>query len=219
MSKPVLYQFIFSCSAEKIRRALHQKGVEWDTVEVEWFDRKAVQQVSGQTFVPVLVHAGQTLGPTSIKVADYIEEAFPGKSLYPSNSWGVCHIIDDYVEQILMPLSLKAFLPHAGRVMNNEAFDKDVLRMSGCTREELDRDFGTTVKQYAQHWGYFDRHFATRKYFVGDELSMADHSLYSQYWFATNNPEFREKLEKQGLRHVDAWASRMKADYFTQLPF
>ena len=86
MKKPTLYQFAVSCSTEKVRRALNHKGVEWETIEVNWFDRQNLIKVSGQKLVPIFVHNGNAVGPSSIEVLDYIEDNFEGPSIYPDDS-------------------------------------------------------------------------------------------------------------------------------------
>jgi glutathione S-transferase len=216
---PTLYQFVVSASCEKVRRALHHKGVTWNTVEVDWYDRSALEKISGQRLAPYFVHGDVKLGPSSIDVLDYIEEAFPGPTLYPDNSWGYCHMINEYSENVLFPLGGQSFLAAAATVMNSEVFDKDVLRITGKTPKQLQDNLRGLFTVYAKQLDYLDRHLKDRKYFIGEKLSAADHIVYSSFWFATNNPEFAKMVAARNFKHLDDWAARMKGDFFTKLPF
>jgi glutathione S-transferase len=219
MAKPTLYQFVFSCSAEKARRALHHKGVSFDAVEIDWFDRSKLKEASGQTRVPIFKSNGDTVGPTSMAIVDYVERHFPGPTLYPGDSRGLAHLINEYVETILFPLGMCAFLPAAASVLKSEAFDKDVVRMVGKTPEQLWAELPQIKDKYAPHLAHLDDHLSTRKFLAGDNLSAADHILYSNLWLATNNPKFAEMASSLPIPHLQAWMGRMKEDYFTKLPF
>lgn len=219
MSTPKLFQFIYSCSSEKVRRALHHKGISWETTEVDWFDRKPVEAVSGQNLVPVFQHEGNTLGPVSIEILDYIEDNFDGPTLYPNGSRGFCHIMNEYDEKVLFGLGCKVFFPAGAKVMNSEAFEADVVRLMGCSSQQLWDDLPKVAEEYKSHFSWLDDMLASNKWLAGDELSAADHIIYSNYWFANNNPMFAEMTAQMGFKNLDGWAARMKEDYFTTLPF
>ena len=58
-----------------------------------------------------------------------------------------------------------------------------------------------------------------KQFLAGDLVSAADHALYSNLWFATNNVQFRALVDALGLPNLPPWEERMKADYFTSIPF
>jgi glutathione S-transferase len=219
MKRPTLYQFAVSCSAEKVRRALNHKHVEWETAEVNWFDRQNLIKVSGQKLVPILVDNGNTVGPSSIAVLDYIEENFAGPSIYPDDSRGLCHIIDSYVEGSLFRMGLEIFFPAAAAVFKSDAFNKDVIDRMGKSPGELASLLPQNKEKYQRHLAIWDEHFATRKYFLGDKESAADFILISNYWFNSINPKFKEMIDSMGVANVQRWAARMYETWKTALPF
>ena len=210
MSKPTLYQFSYSMSCEKVRRVLKQKGVEWDTVEVGWFDRSPVKELTNQHLVPVFKHGDKVLGPASIEVIDYIEDTFDGPTVYPGNSRGISHILNEYDEKVLFGMGCQVFFPAAASVMSNADFDADVKRLMGKTPEELWADLPNVAEQYKAHLTNWNDHLANSPWFAGNELSAADHIIYSNFWFATNNPKFAEMEAGMGFKHLDAWFAKMK---------
>lgn len=219
MKKPTLYQFAVSCSAEKVRRALNHKRVEWETVEVNWFDRQSLVKVSGQKLVPIFVHDGNTVGPSSIEVLDFIEYNFEGPSIYPDESRGLCHMIDSYVEGSLFRMGLEIFFPAAAAVFKSDAFNKDVVERMGKGPDELAALLPRNKEKYERHLAVWDQHFASRKYFLGDKESAADFILVSNYWFNTINPRFKEMVNSMRFTNVQRWAGRMYESWETALPF
>lgn len=216
---PTLHQFVFSCSCEKVRRALHHKGITWRTVETDWFDRSSLEALSGQRLAPVLVHGETILGPDSIAILDYLEKEFDGPSLFPNDTRAFSQVMNDYVEGVLFPLAMRAFFPAAARSIENPSFEADVRRIAGASSDELWAKLPETLAAYEPHLKYLDGWLAASDYFAGDLLSAADHIVYSNLWFATNNPEFRKMVDSLGLSHLSAWEHKMKSDYFTAIPF
>jgi glutathione S-transferase len=219
MKKPTLYQFAVSCSAEKVRRALNHKQVEWETVEVNWFDRQSLIDVSGQKLVPIFIHDGNTIGPSSIEVLDFIEDNFEGPSIYPDDSRGLCHMIDSYVEGSLFRMGLEIFFPAAAAVFKSDAFNRDVIERMGKGPGELQALLPQNKEKYQRHLAMWDQHFATRKYFLGDKESAADFILISNYWFNAINPRFKGMIDSMGFTNVQRWAGRMYETWEQKLPF
>jgi glutathione S-transferase len=219
MKKPTLYQFAVSCSAEKVRRALNHKHIQWETVEVDWFDRRNLVKASGQKLVPILVHDGNTVGPSSIEALDYIEDNFAGPSIYSDDSRALCHMIDSYVEGSLFRMGLEVFFPAAAAVFKSDAFDRDVIERMGKSPSELAALLPRNKEKYQAHLAIWDQHFARRRYFLGDKESAADFILISNYWFNAINPQFKEIIDSMGFTNVQRWAGRMYETWKTPLPF
>ncbi len=79
-----LYEIPFSTNVERITLALAYKGLDVEHVEVDSADRAAVQEVSGQERVPVLVHDGRVV-VDSTTILEYLEERYPDPPLYPTD--------------------------------------------------------------------------------------------------------------------------------------
>lgn len=229
MGKPRMYEWITSQSAEKIRRAFHLKGVAYESVEVDFFERKNLIQASHQDLVPMVEHDGQMHGPDTWKLLEWVDETFPGPSLFPNNSRTLCFAIDKYVETILGH-SVRAFVPAAaGLLLTDEQkwafFDQVMIRrglVKESTRElvaEMQKGYPNLKDDYFPHLRYWDAHFATHKHVLGDAMSAADFSLYSNYWAMCISPPWTDIVKSAGLTNLHAWADRQKEFYYTKLPF
>lgn len=77
-----LYRARFSTNVERVALALAHKGLEAESVWIEYSDRSEVERVSGQGLVPVLDDSG-TVVVDSMAIVAYLEERWPQPPLYP----------------------------------------------------------------------------------------------------------------------------------------
>ena len=80
-----IYRIPFSTNVERVALALGHKGLQVEWVDVPADDRSAVESVSGQRLVPVLVEDGFVL-PESMEIVSYLETKHPERPLYPAES-------------------------------------------------------------------------------------------------------------------------------------
>jgi glutathione S-transferase len=80
--KPRVFRIPFSTNVERVALAAGHKGIQIEWVDVDPDDRAAVEAVSGQTLVPVLVH-GDEVVTDSPRILDWLEERVPEPPLYP----------------------------------------------------------------------------------------------------------------------------------------
>jgi glutathione S-transferase len=73
----------FSTNVERIALAAGHKGIEIDWIDVDPDNRSAVEELSGQPLVPVLI-AGDEVVHDSPRILDWLEEQFPEPPLLPS---------------------------------------------------------------------------------------------------------------------------------------
>jgi maleylpyruvate isomerase len=64
--------------------ALAHKGLEVESVVIDYADRSAVEEVSGQPLVPVIVDGGRVVAD-SARILEYLEEHYPDPPLYPDD--------------------------------------------------------------------------------------------------------------------------------------
>ncbi len=77
-----LYRAPFSTNVERVALALAHKGLSAESIWIEYEDRSAVERVSGQGLVPVLVD-GDTVVHDSMEIVSYLEGRYPDPPLYP----------------------------------------------------------------------------------------------------------------------------------------
>jgi glutathione S-transferase len=78
-----VYSTPFSTNCERVALAAAFKGLTIDWLEVPYDDRSAVEVVSGQSLVPVLID-GDFVLPDSPAILRRLEERYPDPPLWPS---------------------------------------------------------------------------------------------------------------------------------------
>jgi glutathione S-transferase len=78
----ILYRAPFSTNVERVALALAHKGIEVESVVIDYSDRSPVERVSGQSLVPVIDDDG-TVVVDSMEIVRYLEERHP--PLYPAD--------------------------------------------------------------------------------------------------------------------------------------
>jgi glutathione S-transferase len=77
-----LYRAPFSTNVERVALALAHKGLEVESIVIDYADRSPVEAVSGQPLVPVLVDGGQVVAD-SAAILRYLERKQPEPPLFP----------------------------------------------------------------------------------------------------------------------------------------
>ena len=78
-----LYRAPFSTNVERVALALAHKGLEVESVVIDYSDRSEVERVSGQGLVPVIEDGGRVV-VDSMEIVRYLEERHPEPPLYPA---------------------------------------------------------------------------------------------------------------------------------------
>jgi glutathione S-transferase len=92
-----LYRAPFSTNVERVALALAHKGLEVQSVWIEYSDRSPVERVSGQSLVPVLEFDDGAVVFDSMQIVRALEERFPQPPLYPPDAAGrarMIHFVD-----------------------------------------------------------------------------------------------------------------------------
>ena len=79
-----LYRGPLSTNVERVALALAHKGLEIESIEIDWDDRSPVEEVSGQGLVPVIDDDGEVVCD-SAAILRYLEERYPEPALFPSD--------------------------------------------------------------------------------------------------------------------------------------
>jgi glutathione S-transferase len=156
-----LYRAPFSTNVERVALALAHKGLEVESVWIDYADRSPVERVSGQALVPVLELDDGSVVYDSMQIVRVLEERFRGRPLYPAGAAGrarLIHFIDwfDGVWKVA-PNAIEAEI---GRDV------PDVARIDALAQEmaaALDR---------------FETMLDGHEYLFGDAFSAADCAAY-----------------------------------------
>jgi glutathione S-transferase len=79
-----LFRAEWSTNCERVGLALAHKGLEVESVLIDYADRSPVEEVSGQGLVPVIEDEGRVVNDSRAILA-YLEERYPNPALYPAD--------------------------------------------------------------------------------------------------------------------------------------
>jgi glutathione S-transferase len=201
MGDPVLYGLSRSVYTRIARLALEEKGVRYTLEEVEIFGPAGVpaEHRARQPFgrIPAFAHDGFTLYETGA-IARYVDEAFAGTQLQPQDPHArarmnqVIGIVDSYCYR---PMIWGVFF--ARIVAPAEGFQPD----EGHLAETLTKS-RTCCRALQDILG-------SRRYFTGDELTLADlHTLPILLYFSMAQEGAETLAAHTRLR---AWLDNMAA--------
>ena len=151
-----LYRGPLSTNVERVALALAHKGLEVESIEIDWDDRSPVEEVSGQGLVPVIVDEGGEVVYDSATILRHLEERYPDPPLFSS----------DPARRAEMDVFIDWF---------NEVWKRD----PNGIEEELEGNaypaaIASMSKRMAEHMDRFERMLDGRDYLMGDEVSAAD---------------------------------------------
>ena len=188
MAQVTLYGSPISTYVRTARMALAEKGVSYDLKDV-WVDSPEIKQRHPFQKIPVLRHGDFELYET-FAVARYIDEAFPGPALQPSDAkararmtqWISVH--NSYCYPTLIGgIVLERVAPKLLNRPSDEAKIKATLPDAQQRLDVLEKALGTTP------------------YLAGIEPTLADYFLYPVMFYVSVVPEGNALLESRpGLR-------------------
>jgi glutathione S-transferase len=189
-----LYRAPFSTNVERVALALAHKGLAVESVWIEYSDRSAVERVSGQPLVPVLMD-GDRVVVDSMEIVRHLEERHPHPPLYPADA--------ARREEMLVFIE---WFNHVWKVWPNliEA-GSNVEECSAAMSRALDR---------------FERMLEGRDHLMGDDFSAADVAAFPFLKYALlrepeDDEDFHLILEKHqpldGHPRLAAWIERVDA--------
>jgi glutathione S-transferase len=77
-----LFRAEWSTNCERVGLALAHKGLEAESVMINYSDRSQVEEISGQGLVPVIDDDGRVVND-SRAILSYLEERYPDRPLFP----------------------------------------------------------------------------------------------------------------------------------------
>ena len=195
-----LYRAPWSTNVERVALALALKGLEVESVLIDYSDRGPVREVSGQELVPVIVDEDGTVVSDSLAILRHLEDRHPHPPLFPADE--------------ARRAEVDVFLDWFDRVWKEppNAIEAELAR---------DRPDSARVSELgalmADRLDLFERLLSGREHLLG-ELSAADLAAFPFLKYARGRePQDDEPFhvildERQGLeRHprLAAWIERM----------
>ena len=195
-----LYRAAWSTNCERVTLALGHKGLDAEDVWIEYSDRSAVEQVSGQPLVPVVVIDDEVLHD-SPRILARLEELYPTPPLYPADRARRAEL-DVFTE----------WFQHVWKRPPNE-----IERILGLP--ETDPDQIAELSGLMNEWlDFFESMLVGRDYLFGHEFSAADCIAYPFLKYAAGRDPADDELfhrilhehqSVEGRPQLAAWIERV----------
>jgi glutathione S-transferase len=195
-----IYRAPWSTNCERVTLALGQKGLEAESIWIDYSDRSLVEEVSGQPLVPVVDFDGEIVHD-STRILVRLEELYPEPSLYP----------DDPARHAEMDIFIEWFNDVWKRPPN------EIERILGLP--ETDTHQIDELSELMNHWlDFFESLLDDRDYLFGENLSAADCIAYPFLKYAdSRDPEDDELFHRILNEHqsvarrpnLSAWIERV----------
>ena len=188
-----LYRAPWSTNVERVTLALAHKGLEAESVWIDYSDRSEVERVSGQPLVPVIEDDG-TVVSDSLAILRHLEARFPEPPLFPADR--------------ARRAELDVFL---------DWFDR-VWKVAPNAIEENPSRAGELSVVMDHHLDLFESMLHGRDFLMGDELTAADCAAYPFLKYAVSrDPEDDEAFHvildahqsADGRSNLADWVSRV----------
>jgi len=196
-----IYRAARSTNVERVTLALRHKGLEAESVWIDYSDRSAVEQASGQPLVPVVDFDGE-IGDVSPRIIARLEELYPEPPLYRRDRARRAEL-DVFVE----------WFQHVWKRPPNE-----IERILGLP--ETDTQQIAELAGLMNDWlDFFERMLDGRDYLFGDDFSAADCIAYPFLKYAAGrDPEDDELFHRilddyqsvEGRPRLAAWIERVQ---------
>jgi maleylpyruvate isomerase len=196
-----LYRAAWSTNVERVALALGHKGLEVESIWIDYSDRRLVEQVSGQPLVPVVDFDGE-IAFDSPRIIARLEALYPEPPLYPADRARRAEL-DVFVE----------WFQHVWKRPPNE-----IERILGLP--ETDTQLIAELSELMQTWlDFFESLLDGRDYLFGDDFSAADCIAYPFVKYASGRHPadgelFHRILDEhqsvEGRPRLSAWIERVR---------
>jgi glutathione S-transferase len=197
-----VYRIPFSTNVERVSLALAHKGLDVEWEDIDPADRSPVEEVSGQTLVPVLVDGTRVVFDSTV-ILRYLEDLQPEPALFPR----------DEARRAELDVFLDWFNRVWKRPPNEIQAERGKANPDQARIDELGRELSGSLE-------LFEALLAGRDYLFG-EFSAADCAAFPflRYGVLVDEADaeefhliLREYLALEGrFPRVDAWVRRVDA--------
>jgi glutathione S-transferase len=193
-----VWRAAWSTNCERVSLALGHKGLEAESVMIEYTDRSPVLEVSGQPLVPVISDDGEVVAD-SVAIMHHLDARYSEALLFPPDDPARVHteLFIDWFNEVYK---------YAPNTIESELEGSPNLAVI----EQLER-------QIDAHLDLFERMLTGKDYLFG-EFSAADCAAYPHLKYAAFRPEGDDELfhlildERQsveGRPNLAAWIERV----------
>ena len=197
-----LYRAPWSTNVERVTLALEHKGLEYESVWIDYSDRSPVLEVSGQPLVPVLDDAGLVVHD-SVAILRHLEERQPQPRLWP--------------REPAAGAELEVFLEWFNEVWKGPPNEIE----AELGRPETDRDRIAALGARLDSWlDLFESLLDGRSHLLSEEFGAADCVAYPFLKYAGSRAPGDDELfhrilddyqSAEGRPRLTAWIERVRS--------
>lgn len=223
--KPVIHQYQVSPFSAKVRRVMHYKNIEFDTVNYGISGAGKIKKLNPRAKAPFFMHEGKMI-PDSTNMIEYLESIHPEKPVIPTDPVikAHAHIIEDWADESLyfydmtmrgwpnnialladdVLIEEKPFMAKLFRFIIPKAIHSQTSAQ-GIGRKEHQ----AVCEEMAAHFEAINTLVSNNDWLVGDSLSIADIGVISMCTVLERAEEAKAMMEK--LPSLMAWRERVDA--------
>lgn len=191
-----LYQHPFSSNARRVLMAADHLGVKLDLVEINLAnpdDRRRLMEINDNNKIPVLID-GSFILTESCAIMQYLADGTPGQTLWPHDRVAQADV------NRWMFWSAQHFSPAIGVLTWENVWKKTV------TGEDADvNELARGARDLARAAAVLDKHMATRRWIVGDDVTLADYAVAAPLMYKD-----LARLPLDDYPHLLAWFERVR---------
>ena len=228
MSELHLYHNDMSSCSQKVRLVLDEKELKWHSHHMnlrkgETRSKEYISKFNRNGVVPSLVD-GKNIIIESTVIIEYLEDAFPQKSLRPihSNSIAIMRLwnkrVDDLLHSAIAVISsCLAFRFQFLEQYSTEEINNLIDKIPSKKRREISKDtifnglnskfLPSALNEYIKLFEDLDKHLSNNDWLAGDKYSLADVS-YTPYLSRFEHLHLSFFFEKK--KFLSEWFSKIK---------
>jgi glutathione S-transferase len=194
----LLYHDLRAPNPRRVRIFLAEKGVAYDTIEVEIATSQNLspefRKKNPLALLPVLELADGKILRESMAISRYIEELYPEPNLFGDNAWERAQI-----EQWNRHAELELFIPTAQVFRNTHTFWNGRIRQSA--------EYADIMRELlAGRFDFFNGELAHRPYIAGERFTVADITALCAIDFGKVS---KIRIDAATHPHLAAWHQRV----------
>jgi len=223
-----LYHFDRSTAAQKVRLALAEKGMAWESRYVDpGFDKRQQHdpdylKLNPRGVVPTLIHDGKAVRESQV-ILEYLEDAFPTPPLRPADPYARAQmrlwskLVDEHLHVDSRTIGQCVAMRFVTLQAGTDVLAKHYAAMPEEARRDNDRvnnKMGLdspllpgAVRRFKQVFGDMDRALVDQPWLAGENFSLADISLCV---YVGRLASFQLADVYADLRQLTAWFARIK---------
>ncbi|MEL7030412.1 MAG: glutathione S-transferase family protein [Pseudomonadota bacterium] len=223
MTKVILHQYEISPYADKVRRVLHLKQVDYETSEVLITKQGAARKISPTGKFPAMEWDGETI-VDSTDIIRFLNEKVPNPPLIPADpkQKALAHIIEDWADESLYFYDLAIRCkPNNSKLLADDIakYESPMIRWLikrvipgaakkiGTVQGLARKDAAVLDREITAHFDALEVMLSDQDWLVGEALSIADIAVASMIFVLNRAEEPAASLKR--MPKLEAWRARV----------